>query len=222
MKRSLKVFLTVIAVAVTAFVIPYSKSATTTPILDATPRPTPLSGAALDLWRVEPGKVNQCASSKFLICGSFTLQSDPDGLGIKRGGGCLIFQNEIKVSCKSNSACVTRAHPAGYAYCARDKEGPDITTDANKSEPKFCWYKTYKTSGDPCIKYQTNLEKDVVHTAADDPRRVAPWVPKHSLPDPVRWRMVTCQNMVPGGCSQMGAVVGVDKFIRYGPIWTVP
>lgn len=179
-----------------------------------------LPGAA-QTWRVEPGEIvtgaEMLSPSKALrrpVSGSFKLVADPSGAAARTGGACLIaLQGD---ACTSDADCVAAAaEGAGKGGDASARHGycvPEIANaPADALSPRVCWVRPGPQSAYCRVSGAEPLEPNVVVKL--------PVVEGHVRPRAgnATWRVVTCQNLTPGGCPKPEAVEGVDKQYRYGP-----
>jgi hypothetical protein len=160
-------------------------------------------------FKVEPGPV-EVTQGQHTASGAFRLIVAPDGdpatempdgkPGVT-GGGCLVFQEaRVQVSCsKQGLECDShKPDAAGSAYC-------DLSAGATGT----CWF---RPTSDPCYRSKLDrLVRDMPHALTMD---------QSPLPTPtkIRWRLMTCQGLVTGGCGKPGIVENVDYRLRWGPV----
>ena len=163
----------------------------------------------------QPGELSQTTNeppAQSRITGTFALRADAEGSeGKNVGGACLLFQHINPThACQTSRDCApTSINNSGgspnvpadwYGYC------PPAASST-------CWFRpgprdAYCNLGLTLALDQTmSLPTAEVHPTRFNGR-------------PVRWRVVTCQNLVAGGCGNPNAVEGTDKRLLYGPIWT--
>lgn len=192
-------------------------------------------GLATPYLTVEPGKVlliaphpqappHEPGNRDFKITGSVTLkraqggQANPDfmrqqqlaGGAVVTGGGCLIYFSVPKPKpCNADDECDrVRNGVKEFGYCAPSND--------NYSSPpkKVCWYKPEPEScvrrpdpKDPIGKPSLELN---VRLLFDNP--ISPYPP--GVGRPIRWRVVSCQNLKTGGCKERSMPNG--HVYRYG------
>ena len=153
---------------------------------------------------VEPGHVVQEPNSQ-LISGSIVFKKTPFGKPGMTGGGCLIYTPVADPTpCTSNQQCT--AARAGD-YCAPYNNG------TAQPDAMVCWRQPEQPS---CHKSpMTPLEdgKTYPFDQLTNPYPVG-------VSRPIKWRVVSCQNLVPGGCAGTSPVVGTapGAALRYGDI----
>ena len=179
--------------------------------------------AAAQTWRVEPGAVvtgaQMLSPPKALrrpASGSFKLVADPAGAPGRTGGACLIaLQGD---ACTTDADCsVNAARPSkpGNLGDARLHQGycvPEVTI-APSGLPALgtCWVRP----GPQSAYCRTSPLEPL---APNEVVRLP--VVEGAYPKGARstsWRVITCQNLKPGGCANAEAVDGVDRQYRYGP-----
>ena len=143
-------------------------------------------------FKVEPGPVEVkqgIASASFRLIAASDGDPEalmPDGKPGVTGGGCLIFQDAREpVSCtRQNLECDSRKPSvANGAYC-------DVAVSTGAGT---CWF---RPTSDPCYRSKMDrLEYDKPHALTTES---APFPP----PAKVRWRVLTCQGLVAGGCGK--------------------
>lgn len=169
--------------------------------------------ATTPYFTVEPGEVEIVPQPQAppQITGSVTLRQAQDGQGdhargtVVTGGGCLIYLSVPKAEpCKADDECDRVAGGViRPGYCAS-------ISDSSASK-KVCWY---KPEPECCARRpdpKNPLELNVP-LKFDNP--TSPYPP--GVRRPVRWRVVSCQNLKPGGCGSRSIPNG--HLYRYGKI----
>jgi len=176
-------------------------------------------------YRVEPGNVvkdNPANPALTTVGGTFTLVEANDGVPPHRmddgrpfvtGGACMVYQDRDEAfACTKQSDCEAHAPAGGFAYC-----------DAGAEHPT-CWLKDASTRNgfnedqylvdDRCIKsgFDKSLIADKVNTLPTGPARRA-----GALRQKLRWRVMTCQGLVQGGCRDQ-VREGATYTLRFGSI----
>jgi hypothetical protein len=165
---------------------------------------------------VQPGEIGRVMNSALprpVIAGSYMLVASPNGSDDKNvGGACLVFQEVARVrACSSNADCMPKSTSAAgkgadipanwHGYCALSVPRASACWYRPGPQPAFC---------------------DVGRTLVRDQKMRVPaagFVDVHPAQvgrQPVRWRVITCQNLTPGGCAGAASVEGVDKRTLYG------
>jgi hypothetical protein len=142
---------------------------------------------------VKPGDVVPGPTAQ-LITGSVTLTSSPSGNSAMTGGGCLIYTS-VPNHKPCDSECAT-----GGGYCANFGPG--------QQGPMVCWHQPAQVS---CHKSPTEPLPVGKTLPFDNPTTPYPG----GVQRPIRWRVVTCQNLVPGGCAKPDGT-DQDRVRRYG------
>jgi hypothetical protein len=156
------------------------------------------------LYVVEPGDVS--LENSQLISGSVTLKSSPSGSTSKTGGGCLIYVSVPQAkSCTSDSEC--RAG-GGTGYCASFDRSP------GQQGRKACWTQPAASSCHKSPVAALPLDKKVPFDNGTNPY-------PSGVQKPIRWRVVSCQNLVAGGCGKPNST-DQDRVYRYGEIKQFP
>ncbi len=160
-------------------------------------------------FKVEPGPVDvqqQTASGSFRLVGAPDGDLEalmPDGKPGVTGGGCLVFQDaNEQFSCTAQGPECDSHKPAaaGSAYC---------DYSATAAPTGTCWF---SPTSDPCYRSKLDrLEYDKPHVLTTDSSPLPP-------PAKVRWRVLTCQGLVAGGCGKPDNVENVDFHMRWGPV----
>lgn len=134
------------------------------------------------LYIVEPSDVVQQTNSQ--ITGSVTLKSSPSGHDATTGGGCLVYTSvpEAK-TCTYHSECQSEAGP-GYCGSFNPGEGR-----------KVCWHQPAQPSCHKSPVQPLPLDISVVFDNS------TPAYPA-GVKKPIRWRVLSCQNLVPFACAQ--------------------
>ena len=156
------------------------------------------------LYIVEPGDVVQVGQ---LITGSVTLKSSPAGANSKTGGGCLVYLSVPNAkSCSNDSECKI-GNVTGY--CASFDRSP------GQEGRKACWHRPDPES---CARKQSPQDplQENVPLTFNPPTTPYPI----GVKKPVRWRVVSCQNLTPGGCQH--GIPDQDKKYRFGEIKQFP
>jgi hypothetical protein len=183
-------------------------------------------------WQIQPGAIQKVSQNNVYaqahgisepITGSFTLRRDLNGHESKRGGACLVFQpTRYPRTCGSNADCMPRSVSAGgsgssqvpaawHGYCVFAV----VPGHSGAAGTKQCWYRP-GSDKDYCNKSTTDLAENQAYNL--------PIVGAHAFmpsfpfgPDrSVRWRVVSCQNLVERKCADTAAREGIDKLTRYG------
>jgi hypothetical protein len=134
------------------------------------------------------------------IRGQFELKASPQAQSaLLTGGACMVRQFYHAKTCTQHSDCDAAA-PGGtlHGYCA----------NAPGAAAKSCWYKPPGLDTVMCKK----------SPVAPLPKKVPLYTPWVAVGErrPVSWRIVTCQNVVAGGCAKWNGVQGVDYIQTYG------
>jgi hypothetical protein len=191
------------------------------------------------LWLVDPGDVKVIrktvdAGGKTIqlnppksVTGSVKLIPSPYGAESQTGGGCLIYLPKNSPTCTEDGPRCSRPASATSnsnspvlgetvvrrenGYCApKSDRTPD--TGSRISTERFCWYQPKPES---CHKSPSVPLPENIEVRFDSPTPVLP----EDADRPVLWRVVSCQNLVPGGCGPNGTPA--QKKLRYGKIKTV-
>jgi len=128
-------------------------------------------------YMVQPGDVVPGATAQ-TITGSVTLKVSPSGQASKSGGGCLMY-----ISVPDHKPCDSSCRTAGGA-CANFGPGEE--------GPMVCWHKPAQES---CHRSLTG-DLDLGTTPFDNGTTPYPTGVKR----PIRWRVVTCQNLAELAC----------------------
>jgi len=145
---------------------------------------------------VDPGDVVPGPSAQ-LITGSITLKASPSGSSPRTGGGCLIYTSVPNhTPCTNDSQC---QNPGIGGYCANFDEG---------QAAKVCWH-------------QPQPAQQSCHRSPTEPLPVGRAVPfdhptspyPSGVQRPIRWRVVSCQNLVAGGCQN--GTTDQERVYRY-------
>lgn len=199
------------------------------------------SAVANAQWRIQPGEVEILDSAGFgksgpkaippqapvpevvgsqvgapqavgpKIRGSFKLEAYAQGSPSMSGGACLLTR--IPGRCTVDSDCQKKkpsTFPQGsYTYCATYHV-------AELQVRNTCWLRP-GPAPEFCTQLPGGLEQNVKYFTPAVLARVA-----GSAANKPKWRVITCQNLVPMGCRKPGAVQGQDRVYRFGPVHTVP
>jgi hypothetical protein len=188
------------------------------------------SQAMAQKWQIQPGAIQKQSDAyarlhriREPITGSFTLRNDPNGNESKRGGACLVFQpTRYPRTCSSNADCMPKSLSAGgsgsslvpvewHGYCVASF----LPNPIGGTLAKQCWY---RPGGDSAYCNKSNVDRvenqanslPIVGALSFQPR--FPFGPDHS----VRWRVISCQNLVEQKCGDPNAREGIDKRTQYG------
>ena len=150
---------------------------------------------------VEPGEVAPGPNAQ-LITGSITLKSSRLGSRSKTattGGGCLIYTSVPNRTppCTKDSECQI---PGVGGYCANFDEG---------QAAKVCWHQP-EPAQQSCHRSPTKALPLGKPVPFDKPTTPYP----SGVQRPIRWRVVSCQNLVDGGCAKKDAT-DQDRKYRY-------
>jgi hypothetical protein len=164
--------------------------------------------AATPYFTVEPGEVEVVPQSQAppLITGSVTLKHAQGGQAsgtVVTGGGCLIYLSVPKPEpCEADDKCDRVAGGVRRpGYCA-----PISDSSASK---KVCWYKPEPECCGRRPDPNHPLELNVLLKFGNSTSPYPPGVRR-----PVRWRVVSCQNLKPGGCKDRSIPNG--HLYKYG------
>jgi|SRR5215471_15969614 len=149
------------------------------------------------------------------ITGSVTLEESPSGSDsstAKRGGGCLIYLPPQATTCTEDSICKRRINVG--TVLESDQLGYCASTSNHGHPPpvpKACWYKP-----EPASCFQSPTADLVVN----QPHKFNPIsINPPDVPGSISWRVVSCQNLVAGGCANRT----LNGFVyRYGTIRKFP
>jgi hypothetical protein len=149
------------------------------------------------LYLVEPSDVIQLTNS--MITGKVTLKSSPFGNNATNGGGCLIYTSVPDAkTCNFDSECDT---VTSHGYCGSFNAG---------NGRKVCWHQPAQPS---CYRSPVQpLPLGIPVGFNDGPS--TPIYPA-GVKKPIRWRVLTCQNLVPFACKNGPAE---DAFYGWGNI----
>ena len=177
-------------------------------LVGLTPNPTPGPGnthGQPEGWKIDPGPIvpqgGGPRGTHARISGSFKLTRDPGGVNSKSGGGCLVFQpTDDPKPCQDASTCPLLGVGV-WSYCIPGANGSS------------CWVK--KAESD-CQKFPGGMEENKIYdlpaSSSPEGTDALPLGPSR----PVAWRVVTCQNVKPGGCANATGKEGEDRVTRYG------
>lgn len=153
---------------------------------------------------VDPGPVvfendpNHPAGAPTMVTGSVMLKRSPDGVDSSKatynlGGGCLVYLAQPVQACSDQSPC-------SNGYCANTTGGT-----------KACWVQPEPQS---CNRHPDPRDplKENEHLKFLNP---TPKYPNGVSERPVFWRVVSCQNLVLGGCANPDPN---GKVYRFGQI----
>lgn len=165
-------------------------------------------GFSTTFFKVAPGPVEvkgQTASGSFRLVSASDGDLEalmPDGKPGVTGGGCLVFQDSIEqFSCTAQAECDShKPAAAGSAYC---------DYSATAAPTGSCWF---TPTSDPC--YRSKLDRLEFNKPHELTTNSSPLPP----PAKVRWRVMTCQGLVAGGCGKPDNIENVDFHIRWGPV----
>jgi hypothetical protein len=169
--------------------------------------PTPIGSGST----IVAGAITVGPSGK--ISGTFSRVKGGDDAG-DTGGACLTYQYaKSPTICKNNGECnvtiTTKSGttlPQGHGYC-------DVDHSIFATSPAgTCWYKPLPNDIS-CMKSPTLplIENVEYQTPLVDTKAAKPGA---------SWRVVTCQNLAPLGCSNETDTT--KKVIRFGKIWHHP
>lgn len=153
---------------------------------------------------VEPGAVTRYAPNNSLVSATFTLKLSNAGStsSLKTGGACLVYQKGTQDICPTGDPAQCPELPDTSRYCIGE---PNI---AQGHVRRTCWYKPLR-SGE-----ETSCNKQPILDMTLNVMNQTPLVSTFPA-TPVSWRVVTCHNVVPGGCAS--GKPG-ESTLRYGPV----
>ena len=151
---------------------------------------------------IHPGDVTPFGPDAAFVSGAFALNvsSDPNSGAMKTGGACLAYQSPTQARCPTGDPTQCPERPGTFRYCIRD---------ANLAS---CWYKPVRSGEDVACNKQPVIDLTL------DVRHQTPLVAMFPA-RPATWRVITCQNVVPGGCAS--GKTG-EQIVRYGPVARFP